>query len=223
MSLLTEYFQFLNKNQFIKEYNRFENRTKSLQITYRNINQLSPPNLSMSEEMINQILTSMGFIRDRNRYILWKNHQYGIDLTLYMTEILPSLVYDPNDYNEVRAQEHFQSVYKQVVMRFCASAFPPPTTSMLDYEQYMSGNIAGPSNLQQPSVPHRVGAGGSSRSVFPSFRPTHSPPPYDSLPAYDAPPAYESPPGYSPAEHSVPSNTGGRGKGSKHRKSRGRK
>ncbi|CDL79477.1 hypothetical protein [Xenorhabdus cabanillasii] len=226
MISLTTYFEYLHKNQLIGEYTRSPDRIKSLRIIYNDFSQLRIPNeQQMSDDIIRSLLASMGFTQDiPGRYILWSGHPHDINLSIYTFSIIPYLSYRSNEHE---ALEKFKSLYNTILfsqLQQSSSSVPPPSQEY--YEHYTSGNIPGPSNLQQPLTQprtrnlHRRGFQPAPGRNPPPYEP---PPAYSSTPSYDAPPAYDAPPGYDSLGFgqgsSAPSQTGNRSsRGAKHRR-----
>ncbi|MDX7998363.1 hypothetical protein FE394_03910 [Xenorhabdus sp. Reich] len=198
---LSFYFSALIAKGFVRDYTE-PNGKQSIEIIFFDFNQLKPAEYQAEpDNMTISRLNRLGFIQDNHhskRYVLLNESHINIDINTYLSSIIEHLSYD-NDEKCFQRALSISGLTSSV-----DSSNIAPTTKY--YEKFISGHVAGPSNLQPPAAssqaqnrnsrrPHTGQHQYLNRPPAPSS--SHgAPPPYDSPPPYGSPPPYEAPPAY---------------------------
>ncbi|MCG3461609.1 hypothetical protein L7G72_07040 [Xenorhabdus bovienii] len=202
---LSHYFNFLCRIMLVRPY-IMTNRGKSIQIEFKNFNQLRHPSLLQEpDECIRTRLTSMGFIPSSNiRYILNDKYFNEISIDTYQSKILPQLLYT-TDENE--AEECFRlaiRLFGDTPSLEAENVQQAPTPEY--YQAAMSGIAPCSSNLPPPIAPPHAPDRNIRRQLATRHLPSRHVPSHGSAPSsYASPPAYGSPPVYgSPDPYEAP-------------------
>ncbi|MGJ0625293.1 hypothetical protein [Xenorhabdus bovienii] len=221
---LSYYFNFLCVIMRVVRPYTMANGGKSIQIEFKNFNQLRHPYLPQEpDECIRTRLTSMGFIPSSNiRYILNDKYFNEISIDTYQSKILPLLSYT-TDENEA------EECFKLAINLFGETPSLEQQAPTPEYYQAaMSGIVPCSSNLLPPIAPphapdrnirrqlatrhlssRHVPSHGSAPSSYASPPAYGSPPTYGSPPVYGSPDPYEAPPSYESIAQNPMGSRGG--------------